>query len=143
MNYTVFDMNTGRVLRVFDTDSIAQVAIQSRANHEIVLEGEHPDHLWHWGDQEPALRPPVLPFSERTIEAGEVLSLDVPHGTGVIYELTDQPLNRLGRFPRETAVIDDGNFAFKSGKLGTFTFIFLPPFPFLQEHELQVIVNAV
>ena len=58
-HYGVFDANSGDLLRPVKADELAQVAIQSRAANEVVLEGDFRDGGWRLVDgwPEPFNRP--------------------------------------------------------------------------------------
>jgi len=144
MWYTLFDFDTLAVVRLFRADNNEQIAVQSSKSHEFIYEGFYPDHLYMWGldEAEPVLRPKVLDFTKKTLAIGEILDLVLPIGTKVVYEILEAPLNRLGRRPREATILEDGKISIQSTKQDTFTFIFEPPFPYVQQHEIKVVFSV-
>lgn len=130
-DFTVYDVETGRVLNSGRTGSLKQIAIQSKANTEIVL-GEQLDAETHYVVEHEAVpRPRFTPLEQRTIRADGV------HKTTI----SNLPAGTILRFEGENHPIDDGLFEFLTAVPGTYRFALRGPWPH-REQTVTVIANA-
>lgn len=123
--FSVFDANTGEILRTGHCSDPKDVAIQSHASHEII----HDELLDLAETYMPGsvITPRPLLFT--------TAHFDIIANDQDALHRTDMPNGTLIGFDREQHTVEDGEFHFSSGVPGVFTFEIQPPFP----HQRQFI----
>jgi hypothetical protein len=125
MNVSIYDANTGKILRSITGDmSPADIAMQSQAAHEIIIDGAWDDAQFYVVEHEVVPRPVIDPPSKTTVTADDTDTLvfgGIP---------ADTRLRILG--PSGTVfngTVDDGAVEWSTALAGEYVFVFTPPFP--------------
>lgn len=125
--YTVYDADTGRILRTGFCQA-DDVAIQSSSNEEIVLEGEFSSEIYYVIEHEAVPRPLMFTQTDVEIRADGEERLILPVQPGTVIKDYGVPF------------ILDTTFEFASAKPGEWFFEFEPPFPY-RPQSLRIIAN--
>lgn len=135
-DFTVYDVETGRVINSGTVGSLKQVAIQSGTNTEIVLGQMLDAETTYVVLHEPTPRPKFTPVEHRTIRADGVHTTtisNVPPGTALRLFKPDKTIDDY--------TIDDGSFAFSTAIAGVYRFKFRGPWPY-REQTMTVVADA-
>ena len=134
--FTVYDVETGRVINSGTVGSLKQVAIQSSANTEIVLGEELDGETEYVVEHVRTPRPKFTPVEHRTIRADGVhvtTISNVPAGTTLRLFKPDRTI--------EDYTIDDGSFEFSTAIAGVYRCKFRGPWPY-REQTVTVVADA-
>ncbi len=134
--YTVYDVETGRVISSGTVGSLKQVAIQSSANTEIVLGQVLDGETEYVVEHVRTPRPKFTPIEHRTIRADGVHTTtisNVPAGTSLRLYKPDKTI--------EDHTIDDGSLAFSTAIAGVYRLTLRGPWPY-REQTVTVVADA-
>lgn len=138
MSYSIYDVNTGEILRFLsEGHTPLEAAAQSFAPTEIVIEGEWDDSLYYVLDFEVVPRPRVEVPENKTLIGNDEDTLvvnDIPPGSMVT-------ITRPAPLSPQMYQVDDGIFEWSTTRPGRYTFEIQSPFPYVNTNFL-VTVNA-
>ncbi|MET3925542.1 hypothetical protein [Devosia sp. 2618] len=142
MSYLVYDAETGKILRTLTgAANLQEMAAQSQAPNEIILEGDFDDRLFHVVEHVAVPRPRVSIPDDKTITGDDVDSFligNVPAGTEVA--IRNFGVERTDPAYLATFTVDDGAFEWSSTRAGLYSFLVAPPFPW-QRETFEVVVQ--